>query len=163
MRGSQPLQRINVVIADTTRMGSQLLADAISRDRSLKVARAVSSYVEFAEAVPSCNFDVLLVSACLDENPEKGFDVLRELKVRQPAVRAVILLDTSIREPVIAAFRAGARGIFCREESRNTLCKCIRAVHGGQIWANSKELEFVLDALASQDVTSALDANEFTS
>jgi len=161
MRGSQPLQHINVVIADATRMGSQLLADAISRDRSLKVIQAVCSNVEFAEAVSSCNFDVLLISARLDENPEKGFDVLRELKLRQPEVRAVMLLDTCKREPVIAAFRAGARGIFCRDESRNTLCKCIRAVHGGQIWANRKELEFVLDALASKNVTSALNAKEF--
>jgi two-component system, NarL family, nitrate/nitrite response regulator NarL len=142
-------------------MGSQLLADAISRDRSLKVIQAVSSYLESAEAVSSCNFDVLLISARLDENPEKGFDVLRELKVRQPEVRAVMLLDTCKREPVITAFRAGARGIFCRDESRHTLCKCIRAVHGGQIWANRKELEFVLDALANQNVTSALNAKEF--
>ena len=48
---------------------------------------------------------------------------------------------------VVEAFRAGASGIFSREESSELLCKCIHSVHQGQVWASSKELHFVIDAL----------------
>jgi DNA-binding NarL/FixJ family response regulator len=60
----------------------------------------------------------------------------------------IVLLNSSEREAVISAFRAGALGIFCRTESVRLLAKCIRSVHAGQVWASSAELQFVLQALA---------------
>jgi two-component system nitrate/nitrite response regulator NarL len=142
-------------------MGSQLLSDAINRDRRLEVANAVATCIDFAEAVASCNWDVLLLSASLDENPAKGFDVLRELRSRRAAVKAVMLLDASKREAVIAAFQAGAKGIFCRNSSLTTLSKCICSVHAGQIWANSTELEFLVDALANRVSHRFVETGEF--
>lgn len=45
------------------------------------------------------------------------------------------------------AFRAGASGIFSRDQSSDLFCKCIHAVHRGQVWANSRESRFIIDAL----------------
>jgi DNA-binding NarL/FixJ family response regulator len=59
-----------------------------------------------------------------------------------------MLLDAPDRNSVVEAFRAGARGVFCRTESLKSLSKCIRCVHDGQVWANSNELRFLLDALS---------------
>jgi DNA-binding NarL/FixJ family response regulator len=59
----------------------------------------------------------------------------------------ITLLDTSEREAVIAAFRAGAQGVFCRTEPFRLLAKCIQCVEAGQVWASSSELQFVLGAL----------------
>jgi DNA-binding CsgD family transcriptional regulator len=50
---------------------------------------------------------------------------------------------------VLDCFRAGAKGIFSKDERLETLCKCIRTVHDGQIWARSIELEHALETLAS--------------
>jgi len=50
---------------------------------------------------------------------------------------------------VLDAFRAGAKGVFCRAEPLAALCKCIRVVREGQIWANSHQLNFIVDALAN--------------
>jgi DNA-binding NarL/FixJ family response regulator len=49
----------------------------------------------------------------------------------------------------VDAFRAGAKGVFCRTECISLLPKCIRAVHDGQIWANSKQLHHVMESFAS--------------
>ena len=51
------------------------------------------------------------------------------------------------RDLVIDAFRGGARGVFCRIQSIKLLSKCIRTVHGGQIWANNQNLDFILEFL----------------
>jgi DNA-binding NarL/FixJ family response regulator len=39
--------------------------------------------------------------------------------------------------------------VFFRAEPVHALCKCINAVHQGQIWANSSQLRSVLDAFSS--------------
>jgi DNA-binding NarL/FixJ family response regulator len=58
-----------------------------------------------------------------------------------------MLLERSERESVVQAFRAGCNGVFCHTQSVKDLAKCLDRVHGGQIWANSQELTFVLNAL----------------
>ena len=59
------------------------------------------------------------------------------------------MIDGSEPGLVVQAFRTGARGVFSRAQSRpDLLCKCVVCVHRGQIWADSQQLEFVVDALA---------------
>ena len=60
----------------------------------------------------------------------------------------VVLLDNSEPAAVVEAFRAGAHGIFSRTQPLRLLAKCIECVHSGQVWANSNELHFLLEALA---------------
>jgi DNA-binding NarL/FixJ family response regulator len=61
-----------------------------------------------------------------------------------------MLLDRPDPELVVDAFRAGSRGVFARSESDiNLLCKCIRRVVEGQVWADSAQLHYVLEAFSS--------------
>jgi DNA-binding NarL/FixJ family response regulator len=113
------------------------------------------------EAASLHNADILVISPNLDEEPLRGFQVLRELRALHPDIRAIMLLDSSKRESILEAFRAGARGIFSRNESAETLRKCIRSVHQGQIWANSQQMTFAVEALASAPAVRAVDANGF--
>ena len=59
-----------------------------------------------------------------------------------------MLLDTRERDLVIDAFRCGAHGVVFRDEPLETLGKCIHAVHQGQVWANSEQLGYILEALS---------------
>ena len=58
-----------------------------------------------------------------------------------------MLIPGAERDLVIDAFRGGARGVFCRIQSLKQLSKCIRTVHGGQIWADNQNLDFLLEFL----------------
>jgi len=142
-------QHIHVLILDGSCMGSQLLSDAVRRDHRLRVIKSTAGCSEFLEAAASDRIDVALISTNLDESPTRAFQVVRELSASRPEVRAVVLLGSSQREQVVQAFQAGARGVLSRSESLKVLCRCIRGVHAGQIWANSKELAHVLEALSS--------------
>ena len=137
---------IRVAVADDTRVHSQLLADALKRDRRLQVVAAVSTSRELLEIAAKTTVHVAVINCTLDEEPSRGFETLRELQNIRP-VRGVILLDSSKQEMVIEAFRAGARGIFSKNESLRSLCRCVRCVYEGQIWASSRELTFTLEAL----------------
>jgi len=71
------------------------------------------------------------------------------MRMFEPKVRAVMLLDSLDRDLVIDAFRGGARGVFCRGYSFNAFPKCIRQVHKGQVWVSNLELEFLLELVIS--------------
>jgi DNA-binding NarL/FixJ family response regulator len=150
---------IRVVVADNSRIHSQLLAESLERNRDLEIVAAVSSSQELITSVARHPVDVALVSSRLDESDAGIPELLRQLREFRPTVRAVLLLESAKPESIVEAFRAGARGVFSRLESHKNLGKCIRCVHDGQVWANRKDLVFALDALATSPTIHAVDAN----
>jgi DNA-binding NarL/FixJ family response regulator len=157
---AQPVgpQPIRVLVADSTRMGTQLLSEAVERDRRCKVVDSVVTSADALRAVGRQHTDVALVGTNLDQTPFRGFDAVRELRSFSPGVRSIMLLDASRNDFVVSAFRAGARGVLCRDESLNNLGKCIQSVHMGQVWANSQQLKYALDALSAVAVPQIVDA-----
>ena len=150
---------IRVLVADDTRIHTQLLADALRRDLQLEVISPPAQSRDLVAAVKLHRVNVVVLSSNLDEEPLRGFELLRELRASNPDIFAIMLLDSSKKETVLQAFRAGARGIFSRHDSVETLSKCIRSVYEGQIWANSQQLSFAVEALAASPVVRAVDSN----
>jgi two-component system nitrate/nitrite response regulator NarL len=141
---------IDLLIADGSSMDCQLLKSALSRSRS--PFRVVGCAVSQADIIRSMNSDppdIALISESLQDGPLSGFGVLSELHHSFPKASVIVLLKSAGEDLIVDAFRAGARGVFCRAEPLHDLCKCINAVNQGQIWANSKQLRSVLDAFAT--------------
>lgn len=139
---------IRVLVADSTRMNSQLLANVLARDKRFQVLETQPSAAAILAFTEREKPDVVLLSPFLEEDPAKGFQVARQLRAAHPATRILMLLDRSERSSAVEAFRAGASGIFCRTESLKFLPRCISCIHAGQVWANSHELKYLLDALS---------------
>src|ERR1700722_1659873 len=152
-------ETIRVLVADDTRIHTQLLADALRRDQQLEVISPPTRSRDLVETVRLHRVKVVVLSSNLDEEPLRGFELLRELRASDPGILAIMLLDSSKREAVLQAFRAGARGIFSRHDSLETLSKSIRSVCDGQIWANSEQLSFAVEALATSPVVRAVDSS----
>jgi len=150
--------KIRVLILDSSPIHTELLAEALRRDHALEVARSDSATSMIRTALESA-VDVLVISATLDEQRDRGLEILRELRSCRPHIRAVVLLDSSKSEVVLDAFRAGARGVFSRFDSVERLCQCVRCVHTGQIWADSRQMALALEALASAPALHSADAN----
>jgi two-component system, NarL family, nitrate/nitrite response regulator NarL len=150
--------KVGVLIADDSRMGCQLLEHALSRSRFRfdVVASAVSS-VEVISVLKSKPVDVALINQGLQDGPLVGFQLLTEMRASFPHTRVVVLLKTATCELVVDAFRGGAKGVFCRTESFEALCKCIQSVHRGQVWANTDQLHYLLDAFVNTHPLRAVD------
>ena len=140
--------KTRVLVADSSYIHTRLLADVLKRDSLMEVIPFDSDSRGLVAAVMAQNIHVLVISSNLEEEPSRGFEVLRELHALCPDIRAVVLLNSSKREAVVNAFRSGARGVFCKNEPVDLLCKCVRCVHHGEIWASNRELLFALEALA---------------
>jgi two-component system nitrate/nitrite response regulator NarL len=141
---------IDLLIADDTSMDCQLLKNALSRSRSpFRIVGCAVSQADIIRSMKSHPPDIALISESLQDGPLTGFGVLSELHNSFPKASVIVLLKSASDDLVVDAFRAGARGVFCRAEPLHGLCKCISAVNQGQIWANSKQLRSVLDAFAN--------------
>jgi DNA-binding NarL/FixJ family response regulator len=149
---------IRVLVTDSTRMGSQLLADAMQRDSQFEIVAVCASGEETMNALQTADPDVAVIGMNLDEQPMKGLEICRLARTQFPECKTILLLESSKKESVLAAFGAGARGVFCRAEDIETLRKCIRVVHTGQIWANYMEMRYVLDAFADAAPTRLTDS-----
>jgi two-component system nitrate/nitrite response regulator NarL len=142
----QPGNALRVLIADRNRMSSQLLAESLGRDPHFEVA-AVAPATDILSVSARGKADVAVISAELDSGPRKGMHVARCLSGRSAHVSIVILLDALERDEVVASFRNGAKGVFCRTEPLSEFCKCIESVSQGRIWAGSVEAEYLLEAV----------------
>ena len=158
MRLQSTTSPLRVLVSDDTPVHTELLADALKRDGHLQVSTSASGSEDLIGRADLRDVDVLLLSSTLDEQPGRGFEVLRGLHSAHGFVPAVMLLDSAKREAVLEAFRSGARGILGRNESVEIFGKCLQRVHEGQIWANSEQMALLVHAFASSPVVCVVDA-----
>ncbi len=146
--GSELPSPTNVVVFEATEMGCQLFAHVLNRSSyGAKVLGYWSGAREFDAGVVR-TADVALISANLKDGPGTGFKLLCDLRRYKSTLRCVVLLEHDDQGLIVEAFRCGASGVCEREDSCETLCKCIYQVHCGQIWANSQQLQYLLQAFA---------------
>jgi DNA-binding NarL/FixJ family response regulator len=143
---------ISLVVAATSALANEMLCRAFKqRGKQFKVVACALSPKDLLKEVAEHQPDVALFSASLEDEPTAGLQVLRELRLARLSTRPIVILDCSEPEQVIDAFSHGARGVLCKSEGFEVLCKCIRNVHTGQVWADSSQLQWVVQALAERE------------
>jgi len=144
------LAQVRVLLADSNLMACHLLAQALERQPGFSVFATLVDSRSLLDSLQLCQPDVALIGANLQEGPLSGFSRLPQLRTEFPALPWIILLDRTVPELVVDAFRAGARGVFSRSDSDiSMLSKCIRRVVEGQVWADSNQLHYLLEAFSS--------------
>ena len=158
-KSSKPAHPLRIFITDTSRMGCQLMAAALQdHPYRFRVVGCATDSVGVRAGLGEDGADIAIIAAHLKDGAVSGFNVTRDTRASHPKVGVIMMLDSIERATVVEAFRVGASGILSRDEPFEVLCKCIRAVHQGQIWANSNALRFVFDALARTSPARAINA-----
>jgi two-component system nitrate/nitrite response regulator NarL len=139
---------IRVVIVDSSRISSQSLAAALTRDH-LQVVYSGASAHEALNEIAENRADVALISSTIEGVPDRGYELASQIRTRNSKVQIVLLVENSDRESVVRSFRSGARGVFGRDSSIDALSKCVFCVHHGQVWVNSEEMSHLLEALVA--------------
>ena len=153
-KSTRPAGKVNVFIGDSSQLSCQLIATVLRRGRyQAKVVGYATNAEEIRKGLDQCETNVAVVGARLEEGALAGLNVTQQMRRSYTSLNVVIILDSSSPGMVVEASRAGASGIFSRNQSSDLLCKCIHAVHRGQVWADSRELRFVIDALGPAQPT----------
>jgi len=130
-------------------MDCQLLQSALKGShQQLKAVACTVSRTDTLQCLSRGNVDVALINADLEDGRLTGLNVLSEIQASYQSTPVVTLFDNWNDDLIVHAFRAGAMGVFCRSEKKlEMLWKCIRAVHAGQVWANTVQMQLLLRTL----------------
>jgi DNA-binding NarL/FixJ family response regulator len=130
-------------------MQCQLLVSALRRRPEFEVTSCSLDPDAISQVVASLPVHVAILNA---DNPRNGWPdmtVVRQLHLAHPEVAKIILLNTYDRDIVVKAFRSGARGLFCSPQNNlRLLYKCIQSVHNGQVWANSEQMQYLVEVVS---------------
>jgi two-component system, NarL family, nitrate/nitrite response regulator NarL len=139
---------VSVFLADATRMGCELMATALQRSRfNLTLVGYATDSAEIRAGLCEKEVDIVIISADLREGATAAFKLTSEIRDSHPKTSVILILESIERIMVVEAFRAGAAGIFSRDRPFDLLCKCIDVVHRGQIWADNRAVQFLVDTI----------------
>lgn len=154
--GPAATEVVHILVADSGPIQSQLLTRALKSRREFRVSAVplqTSALHNFMQSNPA---DVVLVAG--NHLPDLG--LLRWLRVSYPRIAPVLLAESDDRELVVNALRAGAKGIFLFTHTPfPMLCKCIHCVFQGEVWINSQQMNYVLDALSEVPALRVVNSN----
>jgi DNA-binding NarL/FixJ family response regulator len=136
---------VQVLVVDSGPLQTQLLTRALRARRNFRVSTVAMEVSALHGHMQSSRPNVVLIPG----NHLPNLSLVRWLHVTHPTVAPVLLVEGYDRDLVVNAFRAGARGLFLFNHAPfRTLCKCIVTVAKGQIWINSQQMHYVLEALS---------------
>jgi DNA-binding NarL/FixJ family response regulator len=139
---------IRVAIFERTQMSCELMSQALEASSYCFRVVATGTTSEVKDSSRLEGATAVVISSTLREGPLSGLTLLRRLTKDNRDLNCVLLIDRDEHQIVVEAFRSGAVGVFEREQTYDQLCKCIFCVQDGQVWANSKQVRYVLDALS---------------
>ncbi len=145
--GTRPVgtEVVQVLVADSGPILSQLLTRALKSRRDFRVSAVALESSALHGFMQSNPVDVVLIAG----KHLADCSLLRWLRVSYPKVAPVLLVENDDREQVVNALRAGAKGIFLFAHTPfPMLCKCIHCVAQGEIWINSQQMNYAVEALS---------------
>ena len=143
-----PSGTLGVLIADSNHMQAQLLATALRRRAEFRVASCPMDTASILQAVATKHPRVTLLSLH-PSNLSESVSTLRQFHLAHREIPKVLLLDACEPELIVSAFRSGVRGIFTLTDSNlRLLCKCLVRVAAGQVWANTEQLNVLMDLIS---------------
>ena len=154
-----PGQTVRILVADATLMQCELLSKALGGGRDFHIVAMASESGQVLSQLGQFEPGVAIISADLQDGAGAGLDVVAEVHSKAWRTRCIILLDRSDRQLVVAAFRHHARAVFFRSQPVELLSRCVRAVLRGEVWANTQELDYLLDALSDPYQLHVFDVN----
>jgi DNA-binding NarL/FixJ family response regulator len=130
-------------------MQAQLLTSALRRRSEFRISTCLVDIASILQAVASTPAKVVVLSLNHSTSIASQMAAMRRVHLSHPGLAKVLLVESYDRELVVSAFRSGVRGIFCISNTHfPLLCRCIQRVAGGQIWANTEQMTFLLDLIS---------------
>jgi DNA-binding NarL/FixJ family response regulator len=140
---------VNVLIADSNRMQVQLLSSALRRRPEFLITTCAMDTTSILQTLATKIPHVALLCLSPPADTQQTIETTRSFHLVHPEVPKVVLASSCDHELIVSVFRSGARGIFSITDSNmRLLCKCLLRVASGQIWANTEQLNHLVDLIS---------------
>jgi DNA-binding NarL/FixJ family response regulator len=148
---------ITLWMANLPIMLCDLLRGAFESVPDIEIVEPINDVQHLLDVSKGGTADVLLLGSSRVQNICSAVAILDSLPDRYKNTKVIVLTQKPGYAEVISLFRAGVRGILCSADLRfDLLCKSVRCVHQGQIWASNEQLAYLVSSVSrpkSTDVT----------
>ena len=127
---------IRVLIAEDQSLVRRGLVAIVNMEECALVIGEAADGAEAVEMWRRLRPDVVLMDLRMPETD--GLDAIRLIRAEDPLAAIIILTTYDHDEDVYAGLRAGARAYLLKDVQPEELFKCIRAVHRGETYLQSK-------------------------
>jgi DNA-binding NarL/FixJ family response regulator len=148
---------IRVMVANLPIILCELLQGAFQAVPDINIVLPANDLQHLLNAAEPLPVDVILIGSSKSDSVG-AVSILQSIPDAYKSARVVVLTQDPDYTEVISLFRAGAKGIFGSADLRfELLCKCIRCVHQGQIWAKNELLAHLVSSLSHPRSTNVID------
>jgi DNA-binding NarL/FixJ family response regulator len=151
---------IKLLMANLSVIISSLLHRVLEDAPDIHVVKSPAESSAIEKALRTDSVDVILLGTSRDHCAGSAVEMLASLRQRNQRTRFLVLTEKPTYTQTIALFRAGASGIISGDELQlELLCKSVRCVHSGQVWANNEVQQYLVASLGRPHSRKVTDAN----
>lgn len=146
VKPASAIQKAAVLLVDDHPIVRQGMAQLINREPDLTVCGEAASAHEAISLLKTHTCDVAIIDISLEDR--SGLDLLKDLIIRCPKLRVLIL--SMHHESLYAerALHAGARGYVMKQEAPDKVLVAIRTILSGEVYVSEKMAAKMLRTLA---------------
>ena len=135
------MDKIRIMVADNDPAQVEGLTAALDKQEDFEIISSVTSRETVIKQLSREPHILILNPELLKQRTLTRF--INSVRAKSPDVRIILFLKKSPKtdEAVISDIKAGVRGSMKSSDSPAIIAKAIRAVHGGEIWAERRILE----------------------
>lgn len=124
--------RSRVLVADDHALLRTGVANIINQERDLHVVAEAANGIEALAAFELHHPDVTLLDLRMPEM--EGVEAVRQIRLRDPLAKVIILTTFDTDEDITRALRAGAKAYVLKDIAADALIACIHAVLAGKTY-----------------------------
>ena len=150
---------IRLLLSQVPSMLCDLLMNAFRQISDIEPAKADLEEGLFPSASMQSGFDVVLLGTSANARDGRIGSNIRALLLAHRDAKIIVLNDRPNYEETVAVFREGARGLFTIADLQfELLCRCVRCVHQGEIWASNDVTSHLVASLSTSRTTVVTDS-----
>ena len=147
---------ITVFVADDHAIVREGLVSLLAAQPDIRVVGTAADGRDTVRQVVKLQPEVVVMDISMPQM--NGIEAAREIRLRVPQARVVILSMHSSVEHVFHALEAGAAGYLLKESTAREIVEAVRAAHAGRRYLSPKVAEALADGISRGSAASPLES-----
>ncbi len=140
-------EAIRLIVSDSEPIFRVGVRKIVAVEDDIRIVAQVESAAAAVTAVGRFNADLILLACAPGESKT---ETVSSILAVAPTIKIVLVMTDPSEDETVELLRRGACGIVTRSIAPDLLVRCIRKVHAGETWLDSKGVNWVIEAYRAQ-------------
>ena len=150
-------EAIRLIVSDSEPIFRVGVRKIVAVEDDIRIVAQVESAAAAVTAVGRFTADLILLACGPGESKT---ETVSSILAVAPTIKVVLVMTDPNEDETVELLRRGACGIVTRSIAPDLLVRCIRKVHAGETWLDSKGVNWVIEAYRAQASLLTLPRNQ---